>query len=90
MLKTHHGQPSMKTGERPDPSDFSYREEQSEFPEDAASESDCEVIINIPTQSPETSDIEATLHTPPKNTPPGLKVQLGVLPNFSKEGNPPL
>ena len=38
-------------------------------PQDPASESDSEVIINIPAQSPETSDTEATFHTPPKDHP---------------------
>ena len=52
-----------------DPPDFSYREEQSEFPQDPASESDSEVIINVPTQYPETSDMEATFHTPPTKYP---------------------
>ena len=52
-----------------DPPDFSCREEQSELPQDPASESDSEVIINVPTQSPETSDTEATFHTPPKDHP---------------------
>ena len=73
----------------PDPPDFSHREEHSEFPLDPASESDSEVI-NVPAQSPETSDTEATFHTPPKDQPSGLKVQLGVPPNFLKEENPPL
>ena len=30
---------------------------------------DSEVVINIPAQSPETSDTEATFHTPPKDHP---------------------
>ena len=28
-----------------------------------------EIIINVPNQSPETSDTEATFHTPPKDQP---------------------
>ena len=61
--------PPWKLAKRPDPPDFSCREEQSEFPQDPASESDSEVIINVPLQSPETSDTEATFHTPPKEHP---------------------
>ena len=53
----------------PDPPDFSYGEEQSEFPQNPTSESDSEVIINVPAQSPETSDTEATFYTPPKDHP---------------------
>ena len=52
-----------------DPPDFSHREEHSEFPKDPASESDSELIINVSTQSPETSDTEAIFHTPPKDHP---------------------
>ena len=48
--------------------DFSYREEQSDLPQDP-SESDSEVIINVPTQSPKTSDTETTYHNPPKDHP---------------------
>ena len=59
----------MKLATRPDPPNFSCREEQSEFPQDPASESDSEVIIKVPTQSLETSDTEATFYTPPKNHP---------------------
>ena len=38
-------------------------------PQDPDSESDSEVIIKASSQSPETSDTEATFHTPPKNHP---------------------
>ena len=38
-------------------------------PQDPNSESDSEVIIKASSQSPETSDTEATFHTPPKNHP---------------------
>ena len=57
----------MKLAKRPDPPDFSSAEKQSEFPQDPDSESDSEVIIKAPSQSPETSDTEATFHTPPRN-----------------------
>ena len=39
------------------------------FPQDPDSESDSEVITKAPSQSPETSDTEATFHTPPRNHP---------------------
>ena len=59
-------------------------------PQDPASESDSEVIINVPIQSPETFYAEATFHTLLKDHPSGLKVQLRVLPNLLKEENSPL
>ena len=39
------------------------------MPQDPDSESDSEVIIKASSQSPETSDIETTFHTLPKNHP---------------------
>ena len=38
-------------------------------PQDLASESNSEVIINVPAQSSETSDTEVTFHIPPKEHP---------------------
>ena len=58
-----------KLARRPDPPDLSGSEKQSEFPQDPDLESDSEVIIKASSQSPKTSDTEATFHTLPKNQP---------------------
>ena len=73
---------------RPDPPDSSCREEQFEFPQDPASESDSEVIINIPAQSPETSDTEATFHTPPKGHPLWTEGSVGSATQLLKGRKP--
>ena len=48
---------------------MSSAEKQTKLPQDPDSESDSEVILKASFQSPETSDTEATFHTPPRNHP---------------------
>ena len=68
-MKSHHDSPTHENWLRDLTLWISLVQRNTEFPQDPDSDSDSEVIIKASSQSFETSDTEATFHTPPRNHP---------------------